>query len=57
MYVWLLYLHLVVASDDNLSEDDINECVKEDPLNDDGDEPRPDDVRTKKNKKKDISVR
>ncbi|XP_008309767.1 craniofacial development protein 1 [Cynoglossus semilaevis] len=46
-----------VPSDDNLSEDDINECVKEDPLNDDGDEPRPDDVRTKKNKKKDISVR
>lgn len=46
-------------SDDNLSEDDMNECVKEDGL--EGDEPaQPDDITKKKGKKrkgKEIGVR
>lgn len=46
-----------VPSDDNLSEDDINECEKEDPLHEDDTVPHPSDVSRKKKKKKDISVR
>nr|XP_020468387.1 craniofacial development protein 1 isoform X2 [Monopterus albus] len=46
-----------VPSDDNLSEDDINECEKEDPLHEDDDVPHPDNVSKRKGKKKDISVR
>ncbi|XP_041795421.1 craniofacial development protein 1 [Chelmon rostratus] len=46
-----------VPSDDNLSEDDINECEKEDPLHRDDDVPHPDYVSKKKRKKMDISVR
>ncbi|GLD67161.1 craniofacial development protein 1, partial [Lates japonicus] len=46
-----------VPSDDNLSEDDINECEKEDPLHEDDDVPHPDNVSKKKRKKKDIGVR
>ncbi|XP_069019088.1 craniofacial development protein 1 [Embiotoca jacksoni] len=47
-----------VPSDDNLSEDDINECEKEDPLHEDDGVPRPDDSSKKKKKKKtDIGVR
>ncbi|XP_045893660.1 craniofacial development protein 1 [Micropterus dolomieu] len=46
-----------VPSDDNLSEDDINECEKEDPLHGDDDVPHPDNVSKKKRKKKDISMR
>ncbi|XP_040894429.1 craniofacial development protein 1 [Toxotes jaculatrix] len=46
-----------VPSDDNLSEDDINECEKEDPLHEDDDVPHPDVVSKKKRKKKDLSVR
>lgn len=46
-----------VPSDDNLSEDDINECEKEDPLHENDDVPHPDCVTKKKKKKKDISVR
>ncbi|XP_042268082.1 craniofacial development protein 1 isoform X2 [Thunnus maccoyii] len=46
-----------VPSDDNLSEDDINECEKEDPLHEGDDVPHPDNVTKKKKKKKDISMR
>ncbi|XP_044049640.1 craniofacial development protein 1 isoform X1 [Siniperca chuatsi] len=46
-----------VPSDDNLSEDDINECEKEDPLHRDDDVPHPDNVSKKKRKKKDIGMR
>ncbi|XP_018534090.1 craniofacial development protein 1 isoform X1 [Lates calcarifer] len=46
-----------VPSDDNLSEDDINECEKEDPLHEDDDVPHPDNVSKKKRKKKDIGMR
>lgn len=44
---------LVFLSDDNLSEDDINECEKEDPLHEDDTVPHPD--LKKKKKRKDIS--
>ncbi|XP_029985833.1 craniofacial development protein 1 isoform X2 [Sphaeramia orbicularis] len=46
-----------VPSDDNLSEDDINECEKEDPLHENDDVPHPDGVTKKKKTKTDISVR
>ncbi|XP_019960234.1 craniofacial development protein 1 [Paralichthys olivaceus] len=46
-----------VPSDNNLSEDDINECLKEDPLNADDDVPHPDDVSKTKRKTKAISMR
>ncbi|KAK2918331.1 craniofacial development protein 1 [Channa argus] len=46
-----------VPSDDNLSEDDINECEKEERLHEDNDVPHPDSVRKKIRKKKDICVR
>lgn len=36
------------ASDDNLSEDDIKECEKEDPLHEDEDVPHPDLIGKKK---------
>lgn len=45
-----------VPSDDNLSEDDINEYEKEDPLHRDDDVPHPDFV-SKKKKKTDILMR
>ncbi|KAM7002476.1 craniofacial development protein 1 [Tautogolabrus adspersus] len=45
-----------VPSDDNLSEDDINECEREEPLHRDDGVPHPDKVGKRK-KKKDISVR
>lgn len=44
-----------VPSDDNLSEDDINECEKEEPLHRDDEVPHPDSK--KKKKKGDIGVR
>ncbi|XP_068169240.1 craniofacial development protein 1 [Antennarius striatus] len=46
-----------VPSDDNLSEDDINECEKEEPLNECDDVPHPNYGRKKKKKKLDIGVR
>lgn len=46
-----------VPSDDNLSEDDINECEKEDPLHRDESVPHPDDVGKKRRKKAAIGVR
>ncbi|KAG7231026.1 hypothetical protein INR49_025055 [Caranx melampygus] len=46
-----------VPSDDNLSEDDLNECEKEDPLHEDDSVPHPDDVSKKKKTKKHISMR
>ncbi|XP_072242638.1 craniofacial development protein 1 [Leuresthes tenuis] len=46
-----------VPSDDNLSEDDINECVKEDPLHEHDAVPCPDDGPKKKRKRKDVSSR
>lgn len=46
-----------VPSDDNLSEDDINECEKEDPLHEDDAVPHPSDVNRKKKKKKDMAMR
>ncbi|KAM9377133.1 craniofacial development protein 1 isoform 2-T2 [Pholidichthys leucotaenia] len=45
-----------VPSDDNLSEDDINECEKEDPLHEDDTVPHPGSI-SKKKRKKDISMR
>ncbi|XP_070687460.1 craniofacial development protein 1 [Pempheris klunzingeri] len=45
-----------LPSDDNLSEDDINECEKEEPLHGDEDVPHPSDV-SKKKKKADITMR
>lgn len=44
-------------SDDNLSEDDINECEKEDPLHDDDSVPHPRDGSRKKSKKSGITKR
>lgn len=46
-----------VPSDENLSEDDINECEKEDPLHEDENVPHPGDVNKKKKKKNDIRIR
>ncbi|XP_008291300.1 craniofacial development protein 1 [Stegastes partitus] len=47
-----------VPSDNNLSEDDINECEKEDPLHEDDNVPHPGDVNKKKKKKNsDIRIR
>ncbi|KAF3854173.1 hypothetical protein F7725_022228 [Dissostichus mawsoni] len=46
-----------VPSDDNLSEDDLNECEKEDPLNESDTVPHDGSDSKKKRKKKDISVR
>ncbi|XP_042352373.1 LOW QUALITY PROTEIN: craniofacial development protein 1 [Plectropomus leopardus] len=46
-----------VPSDDNLSEDDINECEKEDPLHEGDSVPHPDKVIKKKRKKNDLSMR
>ncbi|XP_054476136.1 craniofacial development protein 1 isoform X2 [Anoplopoma fimbria] len=46
-----------VPSDDNLSEDDMNECEKEEPLNEGDSVPHPGDVSKKKRKKNDIGVR
>lgn len=46
-----------VPSDDNLSEDDLNECEKEEPLREDDSVPHPDDVSKKKKTKKHISMR
>lgn len=45
-----------VPSDDNLSEDDINECEKEEPLREDDSVPHS-ELISKKKMKKDISVR
>lgn len=45
-----------VPSDGSLSEDDINECEKEDPLQEDDDVPHPGNVHKSKKKKKDKSV-
>lgn len=45
-----------VPSDGSLSEDDINECEKEDPLNEDDDVPHPGNVHKSKKKKKDKSM-
>ncbi|XP_075932115.1 craniofacial development protein 1 isoform X1 [Anarhichas minor] len=46
-----------VPSDDNLSEDDINECEREEPLHEGDSVPHPHDVSKKKRKKTDIGVR
>ncbi|XP_074532866.1 craniofacial development protein 1 [Halichoeres trimaculatus] len=46
-----------VPSDENLSEDDINECEKEEPLSRDDGVPHPDRDGKKKRKKKELSVR
>ncbi|XP_033996951.1 craniofacial development protein 1 [Trematomus bernacchii] len=46
-----------VPSDDNLSEDDLNECEKEDPLNESDTVPHDGSDSKKKRIKKDISVR
>lgn len=64
-YLYFLCIHILFISsascsfslDDNLSEDDINECEKEDPLHEDDDVPHPDNVSKKKRKKKDIGMR
>lgn len=45
-----------VPSDGSLSEDDINECEKEDPLHEDDDVPHPGVVHKSKKKKKDKSM-
>lgn len=46
-----------VPSDDNLSEDDLNECEKEDPLHENDEVSHPGSVSKKKKKKKNISMR
>ncbi|XP_068579642.1 craniofacial development protein 1 [Cebidichthys violaceus] len=46
-----------VPSDDNLSEDDINECEREEPLLEGDGVPHPHDVSKKKRKKTDVGVR
>lgn len=46
-----------VPSDDNLSEDDLNECEKEEPLHEDDSVPHAGAISKKKRKKKDMSVR
>ncbi|XP_047210233.1 craniofacial development protein 1 isoform X3 [Girardinichthys multiradiatus] len=46
-----------VPSDDNLSEDDINDCEKEEPLNEDDGVQHSDHVLKMKNKRKDISMK
>lgn len=46
-----------VPSDDCHSEDDINECEKEDPLHSDEDVPHPENASKKKRKKINISMR
>ncbi|KAK2841778.1 hypothetical protein Q5P01_011978 [Channa striata] len=46
-----------VPSDENLSEDDINDCEKEEPLREDDDVPHPDSISKKNWRKKDIGVR
>ncbi|XP_022072231.1 craniofacial development protein 1 [Acanthochromis polyacanthus] len=47
-----------VPSDENLSEDDINECEKEDPLPEDGSNaPHPHNVNKKQKKSSDIRIR
>ncbi|XP_077374166.1 craniofacial development protein 1 [Festucalex cinctus] len=46
-----------VPSDDNVSEDDINECEKEDPLDENDDVPHPGSVTKRRVKKKDSSLR
>lgn len=40
------------SSDDDLSEDDINQCEKEDPLHEEDDVPHPDSGKEAKKKKK-----
>lgn len=52
----ILFFFPPFSSDDNLSEDDINECEKEDPLHENDDVPHPDYV-SKKKKKMDIGMR
>lgn len=49
-------LILCLWLDDNLSEDDINECEKEDPLREDDDVPHPDGGSKKKKKKKKLDI-
>lgn len=56
-YKSFLLLPVLLSSDDNLSEDDINECEKEDPLHGDDDVPHPGDVSKKKRKTKGIAMR
>lgn len=46
-----------VPSDENLSEDDINECEKEDPLHEDGNVPHPHIVNKKEKKSNNIRIR
>ncbi|XP_047453330.1 craniofacial development protein 1 [Mugil cephalus] len=46
-----------VPSGDNLSEDDINECEKEDPLHEDDSVPHPGNAGKKKRKEKDTKMR
>lgn len=47
---------LLFSADDYQSEDDINECEKEDPLHSD-EVPHPDNASKKKRKKMNISMR
>ncbi|XP_077425720.1 craniofacial development protein 1 isoform X4 [Vanacampus margaritifer] len=46
-----------VPSDDNASEDDINECEKEDPLDENDDVPHPGSATKRRLKKKDSSLK
>lgn len=43
---------MFLSQDDNLSEDDINECEKEEPLHEDDDVPHPDSGKKEVKKKK-----
>lgn len=55
--VYSVLLFPPFSSDDNLSEDDINECEKEDPLHADDDVPHLDYVSKKKKKKMNVGMR
>ncbi|XP_077425717.1 craniofacial development protein 1 isoform X2 [Vanacampus margaritifer] len=53
----LFNLKLFNAKDDNASEDDINECEKEDPLDENDDVPHPGSATKRRLKKKDSSLK
>lgn len=48
----LMFSPVFLSPDDNLSEDDINECEKEDPLHEDDRVPHPDSGKKEVKKRK-----
>lgn len=55
--ILLLFLFPCFSSDNNVSEDDINDCEKEDPLDENDSAPLPDSMAKGKVKKKDSRLR